>query len=267
MYLEKKDVSLYYEVYGEGEALILIHGVIVDADLYHEASRLLSKYYKVILYDRRGNSRSKCKGTACFSMAGQAEDIKDLMDALHIESAYIAGVSAGGVIGQYFLQCYPDRVKHLIVYEAAMLGIMMDDENLRSWADEMKQLTAKRKFSSAVLRFIDQIGPMDERAPKKPMEISLREMGNHEFALTQEFPEMMEYLPDMDRLKMLADKITFAAGERSAARDTVYARAAVRLAAETGKKPVYYPGGHNLPFELPREFAVCVLGTFLLTIS
>ncbi len=264
MYLEKEDVSLYYEVFGKGEALLLIHGVIVDADLYREAAKMLSRYYRVVLYDRRGNSRSKCKGTCCFSMDDQITDIKDLMDALQIEEAYMVGVSAGGVIGQYFLQCCPDRVKHLIAYEASMLGIMMDDENLRTWAEEMRQLAAKGKFSSAVLRFAEHIGPMDKRSPGKHADTSLREMGNHAYALTQEFPGMAAYLPDMERMKALADKITFAAGEHSVAENTVYAQAAVHLAGAIGKKPVYYPGGHNLPFELPQEFAICVLGTLLL---
>ncbi len=264
MYLEKENVSLYYEVHGEGDPLILIHGVIVDADLYRETAKLLSKYYKVILYDRRGNSRSRCAGEICFSMEDQIEDIKDLMDALHTESAYIVGVSAGGVIGQYFLQRYPECVKHLIAYEAAMLGVMMDDENLRTWTEEMKQTVAKRRFSTALLRFSQHIGPMDERAPQKPLEVSKREMGNYEFALTQEFPGMAAYQPDLEKMRDLSDKITFAAGERSMAEHTVYARASVRLAGEIGKKPVYYPGGHNLPFELPAEFAVCVLGTLML---
>ena len=58
MYLEKEDVSLYYEVQGTGEPLILIHGVIVDADLYSQASSLLARYFRVVTYDRRGNSRS-----------------------------------------------------------------------------------------------------------------------------------------------------------------------------------------------------------------
>ena len=73
MFLEKDDVSLYYEVRGSGEPLILIHGVIVDADLYSKAAELLSRYYQVITYDRRGNSRSVYKGEPHFDMEGQAQ--------------------------------------------------------------------------------------------------------------------------------------------------------------------------------------------------
>ena len=58
MFIEKDDVSLYYEVRGNGDPLILIHGVIVDAGLYEEAARLLAGRFRVVTYDRRGYSRS-----------------------------------------------------------------------------------------------------------------------------------------------------------------------------------------------------------------
>ena len=37
MFLDTEDVNLYYEVKGEGEPLLLVHGVVVDAGLYDEA--------------------------------------------------------------------------------------------------------------------------------------------------------------------------------------------------------------------------------------
>ena len=99
MFIEKDDVSLYYEVRGNGDPLILIHGVIVDANLYASAADLLANYYQVITYDRRGNSRSVFKGEPHFSMEGQAQDILSLMEALGIDKAYIVGQSAGAIIG------------------------------------------------------------------------------------------------------------------------------------------------------------------------
>ena len=44
MFLEKEDVSLYYEVQGQGQPLLLIHGVIVDGGLYEKAAELLNSY-------------------------------------------------------------------------------------------------------------------------------------------------------------------------------------------------------------------------------
>ena len=259
MFLEKEDVSLYYEVQGQGQPFLLIHGVIVDGGLYEKAAELLSAYYKVITYDRRGNSRSTCKGGNVFSMESQIEDIRDLMDELSIEDTYVVGVSAGAVIGQYFLQKYPDKVRHLIMYEPAMLGEMKDEPELAHWIDMMMELINKRKLNSAVLKFVEHIGNTDPHSPKKDKDTSFREMKNHEYALTQEFPGLAAYRPDKEKMKKSAAKITLAAGEKSG--NTVYVKAAGVLAEILGKKEIYYPGCHNFPYDRPEEFAACILET------
>lgn len=261
MYLKKGNSKIYYEVYGKGEALLLIHGVVTDSSLFEQAAEILAAVYKVIIYDRRGNSRSKAEDG--FSFDEQADDIRDLMDELGVDSAYIAGVSGGGVIGEYFFEKYPERVKHLIMYEAAMLGHMMrTDEEFREWSAETKALLDAGRINSALLRFAQHLGPVDKRRPERTMEVSVRELGNIEHAFYSEIPAMDSYYPDMEFMRDHAEMITIAAGEKSG--DTAYVREARRLADEIGKRVLYYPGGHNLPYDLPNEFAVSVAGTLRL---
>ncbi len=260
MILKRDFGDMYYEVCGEGKPLLLIHGVIVDAGLYERTAEILSRHYKVISYDRRGYSRSKCKMLPEFSLEDQVKDIIDILEALKIEKVTVAGASAGAVIGQYFLQMYPEKVEHLIMYEPAMLGTMMqEDEEFKNWAEETAELIRKRKYNMALLRFSKHIGYQDPRSPQKPEEVSLRELDNVEYAFNKEIPGLLRYYPDMDHMIRLAGKITIAAGEKSG--DSVYAQAAVRLAGQIGKPVIYYPGGHNLPYDLPVEFAVCIIGT------
>lgn len=265
MILEKNDVSLYYEIRGEGEALILIHGLIVDAGLYERAAQILSQKYKVITFDRRGNSRSRLKGSPvpAYSMDAQAQDIKDLMDATGTEKAYIAGASAGAVIGHYFLQKYPERVKHLIMYEPSMLGLMINkDPETAEWYATLNGFVQKGKLSNALLRFAESIGEADDRSPVKSQEVVIRELDNVEFAFKNELQGAARYIPDLDSFMKYKDRITIAAGERS--RGNRYEKQAIFLSGLMGKKPVYYPGGHNLPFELPAEYAICIHGTLTL---
>lgn len=260
MILKKEFGELYYEVRGEGKPLLLIHGVIVDASLYEQTAEILSRYYKVISYDRRGYSRSKCKGTLEFRMEDQVKDILDILSELKIDRVIVAGASAGAVVGQYFLQKYPEKVEYLIMYEPAMLGRMMkEDETFKNWAEDTEKLIRKKKYNMALLRFSKHIGYQDPRSPQKSEEVSLRELENVEYAFNKEVPILLRYYPDMDNMKQFADKITIAAGEKSG--DSVYARAAIRLAEQIGKKVVYYPGGHNLPYDLPLEYAICLIGT------
>lgn len=260
MILKREFGELYYEVRGEGKPLLLIHGVIVDASLYEQTAEILSRYYEVICYDRRGYSRSKCNEEPKFHMEEQVEDILSILDALKLEKVIVAGASAGAVIGQYFLQRYPEKVDYLIMYEPAMLGRMMqEDPSFRTWAEETKELIQKRKYNMALLRFSGHIGFQDPRSPQKTEEVSLRELNNVEYAFTEEIPALLNYYPDMDKMRQFADRITIAAGEKSG--NTAYVQAAVRLADQIGKKVIYYPGGHNLPYDLPVEYAICTIGT------
>ena len=262
MYLEKEDIRLYYEVRGEGIPLIMIHGVIVDADLYLKSAEYLSHFYKVITYDRRGNSRSVWKGEPHFSMEGQAEDILDLMETLGIEDAYIVGQSAGAIIGQYFLQEHPEAVRHMIMYEPAIMGFLDDMPNVREWTGKMKDLISRRKYNTALLEFSQKISQPDSRSPQKPEDEAIREMGNHKYALSQEFPELVSYHPDIEKTKAYSDRITLTMGEKST--DPVYMGGLARFAQSLDTDIVFYPGFHNLPYDLPREFAINVLGTLMM---
>jgi hypothetical protein len=71
-----------------------------------------------------------------------------------------------------------------------------------------------------------------------------------------------KYDPSPDEIRQYSERITIAAGEKSG--DTAYVREAKRLAGIIGKKVLYYPGGHNMPYDLPEEFSVCVVGTLKL---
>ncbi|MCF2667886.1 alpha/beta fold hydrolase [Faecalicatena contorta] len=264
MYLQRDYGKLFYEIYGEGEPLLLIHGVIVDAELYEQTAKILSRYYQVICYDRRGYSRSKCEECPEFHMEDQAEDILGLLDALGIEKVTIAGASAGAVIGQYFLQEYPERVRHLIMYEPAMIGHMLrEDIEFRNWVTETSHLIERKKYNMVLLRFSEHIGSPDPRSPKKSEKVSLRELDNVEYAFTKEVPGLLQYQPDLEKMHEKADRITLAVGERSG--NTVYVQETYRLAEQIEKHVVIYPGGHNLPYDLPLEFAICVLGTLKIT--
>ena len=268
MYLLRDNAKIYYEVCGEGDALILIHGVITDSGLFDQASRILSDKFRVVIFDRRGNSRSRTsveagKSVPAFDIEEQAEDIMALMDELGIDRAYIAGASAGAVIGHCFLCKYPERVRHLIMYEPALLGHMRKEDPLfREWAEKTEALVDAGKLNSALIRFAEHIGPADKRSPLKPEESFLREMGNLEYAMKSEIPGLHAYDPEPEIIKKYADMITIAAGEKSG--ETVYVREARRLADMMGSRVLYYPGGHNLPYDIPAEFAVCVSGTITL---
>lgn len=263
MILTKENISLYYEVQGEGEPLMLIHGAVVDSWLYENTAKLLAKHFTVITYDRRGSSRSTVEGEASYDLEAQSEDVKAILDALDITQVTIAGASAGGIIGHYFMIKYPERVKKLIMYEPPLLALTMKDENSqKEWVDMMKDYITRGKLNKALYEFALSIGSTDTRAPQKPEDVAKREMANFYHFLQHEFDVFIDYFPDVEKSKELSEKLIIAVGESSG--DAPYPTAAKKFAKLLDKQVLYYPGYHNLPSDMPKEFAICVMGTLML---
>jgi hypothetical protein len=82
-----KDVDLYYETYGTGEPLLLLHGNSQMIFAFMKQIPHFERKYKVIAVDTRGQGRSKDFSTGPLSYALFANDMKQLLDSLHIKKA------------------------------------------------------------------------------------------------------------------------------------------------------------------------------------
>jgi len=108
-------VSIYYEVDGMGEPLVLVEG-LGYANWMWIKQRSLANYVKLIIYDNRGAGLSS-KPDKPYTMDDFANDLEDLLNYLSIDRAFIWGVSMGGMIAMYFTYRNPGRVKGLILGE------------------------------------------------------------------------------------------------------------------------------------------------------
>ena len=108
------DISIYYEIHGQGEALVLIMGYGGNSEGWFHQIPGLSREYRVVAFDNRGTGRSD-KPDVPYTMQMLAQDIAGLIEALDINAAHIYGVSMGGMIAQEFALRYPERVISLIL--------------------------------------------------------------------------------------------------------------------------------------------------------
>ncbi|WP_050614534.1 alpha/beta fold hydrolase [Bacillus testis] len=106
--LKQENGSIYYRVKGEGIPLIFIHPpMLTSANFYYQAEEL-SGICKVIRFDIRGHGRSSTsKRPITYPLI--VEDMRQLLDHLGIEKAYVCGYSTGGSIALEFLLTYPER--------------------------------------------------------------------------------------------------------------------------------------------------------------
>jgi aminoacrylate hydrolase len=109
--------GLYYEEHGpaEGAPLLLSAGLGGSAHYWQPNVAALAERHRVIAYDHRGTGRSDRISPDAASVAGFADDMLALLDALGIEQASVMGHAAGGVAALALALKAPDRVERLIV--------------------------------------------------------------------------------------------------------------------------------------------------------
>jgi pimeloyl-ACP methyl ester carboxylesterase len=107
-------IKLYYEIYGEGKPLLMLHGNGGSINAFREQIPFFKKYYRVIAIDSR--LQGKSGGSAdSISYDLMASDFNELMNKLNLDSAYVLGWSDGGIDGIIMALRYPAKVKKLAV--------------------------------------------------------------------------------------------------------------------------------------------------------
>jgi 3-oxoadipate enol-lactonase len=108
------DVTLHYEVEGDGPTVLLIHGLAGDSTAWAPQVAALRDRYRLIAFDNRGAGRSTQREEAVDTLR-MAHDTIGLLDALGVEDAHIVGRSMGGAIAQHVALLAPDRVRSLVL--------------------------------------------------------------------------------------------------------------------------------------------------------
>lgn len=108
------NVELYYEVKGEGEAIVFTHGASWNHASWKAQVDYFSKHYKTIVWDIRGHGYSSLPEGEV-DARDFTRDLIALLDHLAIEKANLCGLSLGGHISIQAAAHYPDRVKSLLL--------------------------------------------------------------------------------------------------------------------------------------------------------
>jgi pimeloyl-ACP methyl ester carboxylesterase len=116
-FMKINGVNLYYEIYGTGEPILLIHGNGTGIKGWSAQIAHFSKKYQVIAVDCRGRGQSEL-GTDSLTYLQQASDLSKLLSELKLEKVTVIGKSDGGIIGLLMAIHYPKPIKQLVSYGA-----------------------------------------------------------------------------------------------------------------------------------------------------
>ena len=95
--IDVNGTTLHYERTGHGPAILFVHGMCGDAEVWADQARRFSDRFTCVRYDRRGHSRS-ARGDAAISDALHAADAAALIEALGLAPCLIVGSSGGAAI-------------------------------------------------------------------------------------------------------------------------------------------------------------------------
>ncbi len=108
-------MELFYRHYGEGPALIILHGLYGASDNWVSIGRELANDFEVFIPDQRNHGNSP--HTEVHNYQVLTEDLLNFMDSQKINKTIILGHSMGGKTGMFFAASYPERVQSLIVVD------------------------------------------------------------------------------------------------------------------------------------------------------
>lgn len=113
-YVDIRGFKMYYEVYGKGSPMLMIHGNGGSISDFKNQIGYFSKAYKVIVADSRAQGKSVDSGDS-LSYEMMADDYNVLLDKLGLDSCHVIGWSDGGINGLLLAKRNPQKVKKLAI--------------------------------------------------------------------------------------------------------------------------------------------------------
>jgi 3-oxoadipate enol-lactonase len=117
---------LYYELAGQGQPLVLIHGFALDHRLWDEQFLDYGRRFRVLRYDLRGFGRSD--PPVARQPYQHADDLRTLLDHFEMDQAGLVGLSLGGFVALNAALSFPSRVSALVLVDAFLAGSPMSPE-------------------------------------------------------------------------------------------------------------------------------------------
>jgi pimeloyl-ACP methyl ester carboxylesterase len=120
-YLTIHGHDVAYRLAGEGETILLIHGMAGSSNTWREVMPALAAHHQVLAVDLLGHGRSE-KPPGDYSLGAHASVLRDLLDGLGIDKATVVGQSLGGGVAMQFAYQYPERCERLALVSSGGLG-------------------------------------------------------------------------------------------------------------------------------------------------
>jgi len=247
------DLSTYYETYGEGEPLLLIHDLGSSAEDWEWQVPVLRDAFTVVTYDVRGHGKTG-KAVEGYSMSQFSNDAAKLITALALGPVHVIGLGLGGGIALQLALNYPNVVRSLVIVNS---GPDLAPRTLRERLALARQKLAIRRGGMRKLgqALAERLLPRPEHASRRTAFVE-RWSRNDKRAYLRVLDAMTAWSV-ADRLADIDCRVLVVAADRD---DTPVARKRAYATRIQNASLVVIPDAHHaLPIERPDQFnnALC----------
>jgi len=151
-------MKLHYQSLGNGQPLIILHGLFGTLENWGSQIKTLSESFTVIAVDLRNHGRSPHSDDMNYTV--MANDVIELMDELNLASADLMGHSMGGKVAMQLALNNPERIKRLIVVDIAPVQYARHHDDVLTGLNELDLTSIKSRSEADTLlaNYISDIG-------------------------------------------------------------------------------------------------------------
>jgi 3-oxoadipate enol-lactonase len=242
------DIDLYYEVHGDGEPVLLIHGLGSSSRDWELQVPSLAKNYQVVVYDVRGHGQSD-KPSGPYRIALFAQDAIALIKVLEIAPVHVIGISMGGMIGLQLAVDAPELVRSLVVVNSGpeMVVKSMKDRFRVYQRDLIVRVMGMRKMAEVLSQ---RLFPKPEQGDIRKIFIE-RWAQNDPRAYRESFKAIVGWTV-VDQLDVIRCPVLVVAADEDYT--PVESKAAYVELLLRGEMVVIKDSRHATPVEKPEEF-------------
>ena len=151
-------MKLFQRELGEGDPLMILHGLFGFSDNWQTHAKKLAEYYRVILVDLRNHGRSDWSEE--FSYEIMADDVLELCDDLGLEDLILVGHSMGGKVAMQVARKREELLEKLVIVDMGIKGYPMHHDHIIAGMKSvtLETISARREAEKQLEPYIDSEG-------------------------------------------------------------------------------------------------------------
>jgi pimeloyl-ACP methyl ester carboxylesterase len=163
-YAEVNGINLYYETYGAGRPLILLHGGLGSGEMFGPVLPAFADHHQVIAVDLQGHGRTADIDRP-IDVRLMADDIAALIDHLALDRPDVVGYSVGGGVALHTAVRYPDKIGRLVAASAHIRPDAIYPE-IRAQQGQVSAAAAEFMKDTPMYQLYQRVAPRPEDFPR-----------------------------------------------------------------------------------------------------